>query len=466
MKKIISLFISLAMLLSVFALPVYAATDEPTRMECEAYLLMDMRTGEVLLEKNADEVLEPASTTKMITAIVVIEQMDLSRTLTADAEVAKTSGTVLSLKDGEEISAMDALNALLVGSCNDCAVLFAKAMSGSTAAFSELMNQKLLEIGAESTHFVNPHGLHDEDHYTTARDLAKIALYCMENDLFREIVGKAEYTVPKTNKSDAREVKSTNKLLADEETMMYVYNDKISTKYEGAFGIKTGFTTPAGGCLVAAAERKGDHEGENVPTQLLSVVMKSTSLSRFADTHKILNWGFENFYTYKPVESGTDAGVLPVKRGAVKEVPLKVDGEFLVLLPAEASTSVITTETRLSENIMAPVTEGTVLGSVEILEGGVPRGSVNIVAAASVEKGGPLSVFGIDDATAHKIVVGVIAGFALLIAAFVGWVLWARHQTKVKKARRAAKLQALREEEARRRAMWDRDYENRRNDRE
>ncbi len=96
----------------------------------------------------------------------------------------------------------------------------------------------------------------------------------------------------------------------------------------------------------------------------------------------------------------------------------------------------------------------------------MPRGSVKIVAPASVETGGPLSVFGIDDATAHKIVVGVIAGFALLIAAFVGWVLWARHQTKVKKARRAAKLQALREEEARRRAMWDRDYENRRNDRE
>ena len=245
---------------------------------------------------------------------------------------------------------------------------------------------------------------------------------------------------------------------------MYVYNDKISTKYEGTFGVKTGFTTPAGGCLVAAAERKG--EGDQAGTMLMSVVMKSGQLSRFADTHKLLNWGFENYYTYKPVENGSDAGTLAVKRGAVKEVPLRTEGEFYIILPRDASTSVISTETHLSDMVTAPVTEGTKLGTIDILEGGELRGTVSVVAAATVEKGGPLSVFGIDDATAHKIFVGIIAGFVTLIVAFVAWVIWARHQTKVKKARKAARIKALREEEARRRAMWERNYDEQRRNRE
>ncbi len=478
MKRIISIALCLALILSIFAVPAYAVTAEPSRMEAEAYMLLDMRTGKVLLHQNEDVELEPASTTKMVTGIIIIEEMEKNpglkdRTLVADAEVVKTGGTSLTFKEGEEINAWDCLNALLIASCNDCAVLFAKTISGSVPAFVERMNQKLLEIeavidgetvGVSHTHFVNPHGLHDEGHYSTAKDLAVIAMYCMQNETFRQIVGTSEYTIPKSNKWDAREIVSTNKLLADDTTQMYVYNDKISTKYEGTFGIKTGFTTPAGGCLVAAAERKG--EGDQVSTMLMSVIMKSGQLSRFADTHKLLNWGFENYYTYKPVENGSDAGTLAVKRGAVKEVPLRTEGEFYIILPRDASTSVISTETHLNDMVAAPVTEGTKLGTIDIFEGGELRGTVSVVAAATVEKGGPLSVFGIDDATAHKIVVGVAAGFGILVAAFVGWVIWARHQTKVKKARKAARIKALREEEARRRAMWERNYDEQRRNRE
>ncbi len=478
MKRIISIALCLALMLSISAVPAYAVTPEPSRMEAEAYMLLDMRTGKVLLHQNEEVELEPASTTKMVTGIIIIEEMEKNpglkeRTLVADAEVVKTGGTSLTFKEGEEINAWDALNALLIASCNDCAVLFAKTISGSVPAFVERMNQKLLEIeavidgetvGVTHTQFMNPHGLHDEGHYSTAKDLAVIAMYCMQNETFRQIVGTSEYTIPKSNKWDAREIVSTNKLLADDTTQMYVYNDKISTKYEGTFGVKTGFTTPAGGCLVAAAERKG--EGDQAGTMLMSVVMKSGQLSRFADTHKLLNWGFENYYTYKPVENGSDAGTLAVKRGAVKEVPLRTEGEFYIILPRDASTSVISTETHLSDMVTAPVTEGTKLGTIDILEGGELRGTVSVVAAATVEKGGPLSVFGIDDATAHKIFVGIIAGFVTLIVAFVAWVIWARHQTKVKKARKAARIKALREEEARRRAMWERNYDEQRRNRE
>lgn len=478
MKRIISIALCLALMLSIFAVPAYAVTPEPSRMEAEAYMLLDMRTGKVLLHQNEELELEPASTTKMVTGIIIIEEMEKNpglkeRTLVADAEVVKTGGTSLTFKEGEEINAWDALNALLIASCNDCAVLFAKTISGSVPAFVERMNQKLLEIeavidgetvGVTHTQFMNPHGLHDEGHYSTAKDLAVIAMYCMQNETFRQIVGTSEYTIPKSNKWDAREIVSTNKLLADDTTQMYVYNDKISTKYEGTFGVKTGFTTPAGGCLVAAAERKS--EGDQVSTMLMSVIMKSGQLSRFADTHKLLNWGFENYYTYKPVENGSDAGTLAVKRGAVKEVPLRTEGEFYIILPRDASTSVISTETHLSDMVTAPVTEGTKLGTIDILEGGELRGTVSVVAAATVEKGGPLSVFGIDDATAHKIFVGIIAGFVTLIVAFVAWVIWARHQTKVKKARKAARIKALREEEARRRAMWERNYDEQRRNRE
>ena len=460
MKRILSFALSIALMLSLFALPVYAATPEPTRMTSESYMLFDLRTGKILLQNNIDAELEPASITKMITAIIAIEEMDLERTLVADAEVANTPPTTLSLKDGEEIRAIDALNAMLVASCNDCAILFAKAISGSSAAFAEKMNQKLLEIdGVKHTNFVNPNGFHDEGHYTTASDLYYITLYCMKNDLFREIVAKSEYTVPKTNKSDARTIVSTNSMLADDTTMMYVYNEKVSTKYEGTMGVKTGYTSEAGHCIVAAAEQNG--------TQLCCIVLKSpTSLERYVDAHKLLNWGFENYYSYKAVESGTSAGAIAVKRGSVKEVELRTSGEFYTLLPSEASSSVITTETHLNEGVTAPVAEGTKLGYVDILEGGEKIGSVDVVAAQSVEKGGPLSIFGIDDATAHKIKVGIISAICIIVGGFVAWVFWARHQTKVKKARKAAKIKALKEEEARRRAMWERDYESRRNDRE
>jgi D-alanyl-D-alanine carboxypeptidase (penicillin-binding protein 5/6) len=478
MKRMISIALCLALMLSVFAVPVYAVTDEPTRMEAEAYMLLDMRSGKVLLQQNADVELEPASTTKMVTGIIIIEEMEKhpelkERTLVADAEVIKTGGTSLTFKEGEEINAWDCLNALLIASCNDCAVLFAKTISGSVPAFVERMNQKLLEIeavidgetvGVTHTQFMNPHGLHDEGHYTTARDLAVIAMYCMQNETFREIVGKSEYTIPKSNKWDARNIVSTNKLIADDTTQMYVYNDKITTKYDGVFGVKTGFTTPAGGCLVAACEQQ--REGDNASTILMSVVMKSGQLSRFADTHKLLNWGFENYYTYKPVEDGTDEGALAVKRGAVKEVGLKSSGEFYTLLPRDASTSVISLEKHTEELVQAPVAEGTKLGYIDILEGGNKIGSVDIIASGSVEKGGPLSVFGIDDATAHKVFVGIIAGFATLVIAFIAWVFWARHQTKVKKARKAARIKALKEEEARRRAMWERSYDEQRRNRE
>ncbi|MBQ5415002.1 MAG: D-alanyl-D-alanine carboxypeptidase, partial [Firmicutes bacterium] len=193
MKKIFSIFIALVIVLGAWV-PAFAESEVPD-VTAKAVLVMDLTTGDILYENNADERMYPASITKILTGILVIENVSLGATLTADDEVAVVEPTALRMKTGEKINAKDALYCMLVASCNDLAELFAKHISGSVQEFAKLMNQKAEEIGCTSSHFTNPHGLHDDDHYTTARDLAKIVSYCMKNDLFREIVKLPEYTI-------------------------------------------------------------------------------------------------------------------------------------------------------------------------------------------------------------------------------------------------------------------------------
>ena len=378
----------------------------------------------------------------------------MSATLVADQEVAATLGTSLKLKDGEEINAKDALNVLLVASCNDCAVLIAKAIAGSTYEFVNMMNDKLLELGVSNTHFSNPHGLHAEDHYSTASDLAKIAMICMEDPRFAQIVAQAEYTVPATNKSEQRTVLSTNLLLNDETdtNRIYVDNELRYCKYEGAMGVKTGYTKAAGGCLIEAAQ-KGD-------TRILTVVMKSSSMGRFADTIKLLDWAFANFRTVECTHEGSVLeGYVKVKNGAFNKVGVRVQDTIFYTIPSEAADSIITTRLTLDASTKAPVEEGRVLGVLEVYESGLKVGSTNVVATEAIEKGGILSVFGIEDHTAKIIWTSLIAAVVAIVALLTGYVIYMRRKIRRKKAEKAARARARKEEELRRRQMWDRDYD-------
>ena len=432
-KKIVVISLIMAVMLGGMPLQAFALTSVP-KLEGSAAILIDMTTGEVLYENNADERRYPASTTKMMTGLLALENLDLESDITVDAEAAGTGGNGIRLKEGEVMNADVMLHAMLIPSSNDCAVAIAKAVSGSVDSFAALMNARARELGCKGTNFVNPNGLHDDNHYTTARDLAIIAMECMKNEHFREIVSQAEYTVPETNRSEARELVSSNLLLWDEQERhkIYVGNDLRYPKYEGTFGIKTGYTQQAGGCLVAACERNG--------TKLLSVVMQCSDMGRFADTIKLFNWGFENYRTYTVLHGGYSFGDVKVGHGEFNKVEAVLLTDVAYTLPSDVTADTLSARAVLQEKLTAPVKKGDDVGTVTLYKGDEPVGTFRAVAAKSVAEGGLLSYFGIENSTAKGIWTALLVLLLIALAVLAGYVAVMRRKTRIKKARKAAKM--------------------------
>lgn len=268
-------------------------TPQPTAVPapsplCSSFLLSDLDSGEVLLSGNADERIFPASTTKIMTALVLLEQKtDLSETVTVGNELDTLSrdSSVMGLVKGETISLKDLLYGMMLVSGNDAAATIAVAVAGSQEAFAQLMNDKAERLGMKDTHFVNPHGLHDENHYTTASDMNKLAVAAMQNETFAQCVKAATYTTSATNKApEGHALYTTNKLISTR-TINKPYN------YAYATGIKTGYTDAAKGCLVASAEKDG--------RKLIAIIFGDSSLKendnyyrRWTDSKALFAYGF------------------------------------------------------------------------------------------------------------------------------------------------------------------------------
>jgi len=443
-KKIVSLILILCLVLG-FSSEVFAAAAIPFSLYSDAALVCDMTTGEVLYSLNATEKRYPASTTKMLTAILAIENLNLDDTVVVDKEAASTGGNSLKLKSGEKIVLKDLLYGTMVISANDGTVVLAKAVSGNIEEFAKLMNKKAEEIGCTGSHFVNPHGLHDGDHYTTAYDLSLIARYCMQNETFRDIVKNESYTIPKTNLSDERTVSNTNWLLYDKEDThrVYVGNDYRYCKYDGCIGIKTGQTAKAGCCLVAAATKND--------TTIMSVSLHApNTFERFSDAIRLLDLGFDSYKTISPLSLGTELGTVKVKKGSVKDVKVVLEEDIYTTLKVDEQESIVSTTVQLEELVQAPVTKGQILGTVSVTKAGEVIATYNAVAAEDVPEGGFLSNFGITDATAAKIgkIVKIILIILLvLILVLAGWVIYEKERIRRKKARKAARLKAKQERE-------------------
>lgn len=256
----IVLFLSFIML-SLFSVssPLLSA-DAATESLGEC--VVEVTSRRFLFERNADKRLPMASTTKILTALVVIGDEDLNEIVTVPKEAEGTEGSSVYLKAGDRISVRDLLYGLMLRSGNDCAVTLALHHSGSIKNFARRMNQKAVSLGAQNSHFTNPHGLPDDEHYTSARDLALISAAAMENDIFREIVSTKYY--------EPRSWKNKNKMLWE---------------FEGSIGIKTGFTVRAGRCLVSAAERNG--------MTIVSVVLNSPQM--FERSEELLENSFKDY---------------------------------------------------------------------------------------------------------------------------------------------------------------------------
>ncbi|MDD2217419.1 MAG: D-alanyl-D-alanine carboxypeptidase [Eubacteriales bacterium] len=455
MNRFIAMIMAAVMITAIFIqykVPeVYAEPALPV-VEGEAALLMDAKSGEILYDKNMNELFEPASTTKMITCILALENLKQDEVITIDSETEFTEGSRIYLQEGEKMSVKDLLHALMLESANDAAVALAKAVSGSTEEFSKLMNKKAKQIGAKKPQFVNPNGLHEEGHLASAYDLAMIAKYGMQNKEFRKLVSTYKYQMSATNiRPERTEVPmyNTNRLLYDKSTKMYVNGVLTEAKYKGTTGIKTGYTSSAGGCLVASAKKDG--------TELIAVVLKSSNLGRFSDCVTLLEYGFGKYHTALAIEKNADLGEVAVKRGAVSRVKAVTTEAAYVTLPIEASSSVVKTKVVLDKKVKAPLKKGDKVGKIEIYEGDTLRGYVDAVAKESIEKGTFLSVIGIGNNAAYAIF--AIAAILLSLAAVM---IGANVTIKNKRDRRRKELRAKRALEiAKKREIHKSDHDSR-----
>lgn len=458
MRRILSVILMLAMVCSA-ASTCFGTTEAPVLIG-ETAILMDMKTGEILFEKNANDTRYPASTTKIMTAILALENLDPSREVSVDDKTPyEVEGSHIALEPGEVLTVDQLLHAMMTESANDCAMVLGKTISGSTEEFAALMNERAKELGAKNTNFVNPSGLHDNAHMTSAYDLAVIARFAMTDpkisEAFRQLVTTYKYEVPPTNKkTETRYLYNTNRLLYDTVNKTVVNGVKRPYKYDGVTGIKTGYTSHAGGCLAASAERDG--------TELLAVVMKSNDSGRFADCIAMLDWGFANYKTVAKDKAGTALGQVKVKNGTVKNVQAVLSKDIIVTVPAEASDDLVKTKVVLDETLKAPVTKGQTIGQVEVYEGDKLVATAAAFAVKAVEKGGILSLVGVEDKTAKKIGIITLIVFLVLVLLLVAYILIKRRQVRLRKERRRLRAEQRRLAEKNRRNAWEEDYEQKR----
>jgi serine-type D-Ala-D-Ala carboxypeptidase (penicillin-binding protein 5/6) len=355
LRRLIALVLLLMMLIAPAAA---SAADEPPVIPARAYLLMDMASGQVLYAHEGDKKLPMASTTKIMTAILALERGKLTDVVTAGQKPYDTGGSTIYLDLGEQQPLENLLYALMLESANDAAVAIAEHLAGTEEQFAAWMNAKAREIGAVNTHFVNSHGLHHPEHYTTAHDLALIARYAMQNPEFRRLVLIEEKEIPGFKENPPRKLFSRNQLLG---------------YYEGVTGVKNGFTEEALLTNVASAKRGG--------TELIAVILGAENLL-WTSSIKLLDYGFSHFETRRVVQKGDEVGrtLLP---GAADQVSIRAAEDLWAAVPLGASVRSDRTLT-LQDGLSAPVAADAVVGRLTVQVGGQDVGSVPVAAAAAV----------------------------------------------------------------------------------
>lgn len=355
MKRIMILLMVFVFLTNTY---IYAAAPEVGALGA---ILTDKESGRVLWQKNGDTPLAPASTTKIMTAVIALENAELSDVITVTDEAAAAPKVKMYLSAGEEITVEQLLYALMLQSSNDAAIALAIGISGSTEAFCKKMTEKAALLGCRDTVFETPNGLDTANHHSTPHDLATIAAYALDNPDFVRIIGTREVSF------------TTNK-----KTYHITNKDRFLSEYNGAIGIKTGFTGKAGHCFVGAATRGG--------RTLISVVLASgwgnTGKERkWSDTKKIMDYGFENYHYTQLVNKGALVKNVKVNKGRAKTVPLVLAEDYGTLMRTDEKYSL---SLDYPTELTAPVTKGCRYGTARILTDGVPTAEIPVIAAEDV----------------------------------------------------------------------------------
>ncbi len=465
-SKILLLILVLALTVSLLA-PTALATEETTEsteetvsvadaapeLSAAAAILMDTETGDIYYEQNIDEQRAPASTTKIMTALLVIEAIENGQ-FTLDDSVAAyddcqqgmdedSSNASPIIEPGEILSVRDLLYCAMLVSANEACNILAEYTAGSIGDFVTMMNEKATELGCTNTHFANPSGLEDSDHYSSARDMALIAREAVTHDSFVALCSSSSYTVDATNINDSRSLTNTNKFVDPDSSY---YNADV-------YGIKTGYLEVAGGCLVTAIEK----DDIGVIAVILGDVVDDDGDYRYSDTAALFTWLYDNF-SYRQVLSSTDSVIkVPVTLATSDTISGRSDESITVLLPNDFDMDSLEYEyiiysERDATPLVAPVSAGMILGEVTVRVGDRVFGTVNIVATNTAElsksvylKSAVKSV--LQQPIIHKLLVILIIVVALyLILSYLYVVQHSRYKRSLRQAKRdRAERLALRE---------------------
>lgn len=348
-------------------------------IKAEAAFLINPGTGVVIYEKNADQRMYPASTTKIMTAYLALTKLDLNAQYTASATAVDIDrdGSNMGLSQGEILTGRQLIDSLMIHSANDAANVLAEAVSGSIPEFVKLMNSTAKDLGMTGTHFANPHGYHDDNHYTTARDMAILASKAMENKIFAEMSAMKRLTIPPTNKYAEERVFSTRNALINP------YSN-INLRYTSATGIKTGHTSNAGYCFVGSSTLKS-----NGNMELISVVFKSTSYDQaFYDTINLFEYARKNYYVKTVVDAEELASTCKVKWAKGKDhLILKTNADVKTVLPRYTTLEDhLERKIEINKNIVAPIKKGDELGTVKVYYDGELVAQSKLYASRSVSR--------------------------------------------------------------------------------
>lgn len=385
-RRFLSVFLLMTLLVSLFVTPTASAVEDPD-IQAKAALLVDQGTGTVLYAKNEHEKLYPASLTKIMTCLLVLEAVDsgklsLDQQITAPAEAFNNldaDGSTAGIKSGEVLTVQNLLYCMMVVSANEACNILAVTVAGSVSDFVDMMNAKAEELGCKDTHFANAIGLQDPNHYTSAWDLYLITKEAMTHDEFMTICDTADVYIPATNLSAQRHLYTTNYLLSAFRATGYIDKD--------AHGVKTGSTSDAGHCLVSTASRNG--------LNVISVVLGAekvtlpsgkTQVQSFSETSRLFDWCFDNF-TYQTVLTSKDMlKSVPVTLSRETDsVALHTKEDLVALTPKDIKPEDLKrTVTLEQDSVKAPVTAGEVLGTVELSYNGTVYAKADLVALNDV----------------------------------------------------------------------------------
>ncbi|MDD6720997.1 MAG: D-alanyl-D-alanine carboxypeptidase [Clostridiales bacterium] len=457
MKRFVAF--TLVFLMALLALPVCSSADgfDPESVSTPYICLMDSATGTILYEKNSRDKAYPASTTKIMTCILALELTDDVNEIISTGSDVETRGSTCRFSRNEKLPLIDALYGMMLFSGNDAAKAIALHFGGSEAGFAELMNKKAAELGMTGTHFVKPNGLHKDEHYSTAYDMAILTRYAMKNETFRKIVSAPTYDAAPTNKdSDGYQWYNSNRLL-------YTKEGETDYKYNYATGVKTGDTAQAGRCLVASA-KKGDIE--LILVLLGDYEYKVKGEYRFENAAKFFDWGFDNFVSVNASELGLEPTLqLPVSNASLEDAEgglltvnidfsgVKLTGLKETVNAIRSNPEQLTTNYVTSRKLEAPISAGEELGAITYQYNGATVFTAPLIASRDVAEAATI----LDNtASPNSSPLIVSAGepeedggsgwlfWVLLIALLIVIVIFAKIVSARRRRRRAKKRRAYR----------------------